>query len=138
MSHFLAIDDEPLVLKSLAMTLEALGHRVTAAASADDAVAQLDGSDGPDAIIADYRLRDGENGVAAVGAVWRHLGESVPALILTGDTAPDRVMEIHRSGLKVLHKPIGVQDLLDALDGVIAARIVGVPTRSAQPSESRP
>lgn len=121
MSHFLAIDDEPMVLKSLAMTLEALGHRVTAASSGREALALLEPGDEPDAIIADYRLRD-ENGVSVVGAVRDFLGDRIPALILTGDTAPERVVELHRSSLRVLHKPVGVRDLMGALDEIVSAR----------------
>lgn len=120
MSHFLAIDDEVLVLKSLSMLLEALGHSVTVAASGTEAVSLIRDAPEPDGIIADYRLRDGETGLVAVEKVRQALGGPVPALILTGDTAPDRVLEIHRSGLKVLHKPIGINDLMDALDALVA------------------
>ncbi len=122
MSHFLAIDDEALVLKSLSMLLEALGHSVTAASSGDEAIDRLRGSGGePDAIIADYRLRDSETGVLAVAKVRAALDMAVPALILTGDTAPERVMDIHRSGLKMLHKPVGVHELLGALEDLIVS-----------------
>lgn len=122
MSHFLAIDDEALVLKSLSMLLEALGHSVVAVSSGDEAIDRLRDNGGePDAIIADYRLRNSETGVVAVAKVRAVLHSAVPALILTGDTAPEQVMEIHRSGLKMLHKPVGIQELLGALDDLIAS-----------------
>jgi hypothetical protein len=34
------------------------------------------------------------------------LGESLPALLITGDTAPERLREAQASGIPLLHKPV--------------------------------
>lgn len=120
MSRLLVIDDELLVLTSIAMTLEAFGHTVATASSTEEALARIDDGEDLDAIIADFRLRDGDTGVAAIRAIRSTLGEPVPAMILTGDTAPERIMEIHGSGIRVLHKPVSVKELLSTIDWLVA------------------
>ena len=44
----------------------------------------------PDLILCDYRLRDNENGISAVKRLQSRYAERVPAVLITGDTAPDR------------------------------------------------
>ncbi len=56
--------------------------------------------------MADYRLRDEQNGGAAIGRVRAELGQPVPALIITGDTAPERLREAHAAGFVLMHKPV--------------------------------
>ena len=74
----------------------------------------------PDIVLADFRLRNDCTGLAAIQAVRRALGRDVPAMIITGDTAPHRIAEASASGLRVLHKPLDgcalAQALLETLD----------------------
>ena len=60
----------------------------------------------PDLIICDYRLRDGENGIIAIKRLQSKYNERIPAVLITGDTAPDRLREARESGLILLHKPV--------------------------------
>lgn len=106
MPHLLIVDDDNLVRNALALIMETYGYDVSVAASTQDAIDEVAGGVRPDAILADYRLRGEDTGLRAVQAVRALLGEAIPALILTGDTAPERLREIHRSGLTVLHKPV--------------------------------
>ena len=69
----------------------------------------------PDAILADYRLRNGQTGVEEVERLRRLLRRDPPAILLTGDTEPSRLSEVQASGLPLLHKPIGADALLRAL-----------------------
>ncbi|MFC5310271.1 hypothetical protein ACFPL5_02715, partial [Azospirillum rugosum] len=34
------------------------------------------------------------------------LGREVPTVIVSGDTAPERIAEVRRSGFEILHKPV--------------------------------
>lgn len=112
----LVIDDEPMVLYGLTLVLEQLGWEVVAAASAEEAVQRLRaGRKSPDVIIADYRLRDCRTGAEAIRAVHAMTGRAVPALLLTGDTSPDRLKEARRSGFTLLHKPISIGELNNQL-----------------------
>ena len=60
----------------------------------------------PDLIICDYRLRGGENGIAVIRQLLSEYNEDIPSILLTGDTAPDRLAEATASGLTLLHKPV--------------------------------
>jgi two-component system, sensor histidine kinase len=60
----------------------------------------------PDLIVSDYRLRAGENGIQVVEMLRSEFNVEIPALLVTGDTAPDRLRDAEASGLPILHKPL--------------------------------
>ena len=120
MPHLLIVDDDNLVRDALALIMETYGYDVSVAASTQEAIDEVAGGVRPDAILADYRLRGEDTGLRAVQAVRALLGEAVPALILTGDTAPERLREIHGSGLTVLHKPVLGAALVAGISSVLA------------------
>ncbi len=108
----LVIDDETQVLQSMRYTLESWGCEVMLAESARDALKVMALTDGsPDLIISDFRLRNHLNGVDAVEAIRESLERPVPAIIITGDTSPERLREISGTGLHVMHKPVNPDEL---------------------------
>ena len=110
------IDDDPIVLEGTQAMLEDWGLRVINAGSVREAVGQIEpGHITPDVIIADLRLRGGETGLDAVVALNENLGQSVPAVIVTGDTDPDRIKQATASGNQILHKPVEPEELRLAL-----------------------
>ena len=66
-------------------------------------------------IFADYRLGENVTGVTAIRAIQRLLAQPAPAVIVTGDTSPDRIREAQASGYPLLHKPLEASVLLGAL-----------------------
>ena len=74
----------------------------------------------PDLIICDYRLRDGANGIAVIDSLRSAYGEAIPAMLITGDTAPARLAEAKASGLPLLHKPVSNGKLRAAIVHLIA------------------
>ncbi len=121
----LVVDDELEIRVATAQLLESWNMRVMVAASAAEALGLLNvASQVPACILCDYRLRGGENGIAVIAAIREELSIDIPALLITGDTAPDRIAEAQRSGLSVLHKPIDGARLRRALAAmlVIAAK----------------
>jgi len=64
-----------------------------------------------DMIIADYQLGAGLTGIEAAREIQRRAGLVIPALVLTGDTAIERIAEIEASGFKMLHKPVSADEL---------------------------
>jgi CheY-like chemotaxis protein len=110
------IEDEAIVMIGYQMLFESWGYRVVAAGSAKDVLANLP-ADGcpPDVIIADYRLRDGQTGVAAIRAIQSVFGKAIPAILITGDTGAERLREAASSGLPILHKPVNGAQLRDLL-----------------------
>ncbi|MBI5164836.1 MAG: response regulator [Magnetospirillum sp.] len=110
------VEDEAIVLAGYEMLFESWGYRVVAAASVGDALSQLDRVGEPPAfILADYRLKKGETGTEAVATLRRAFGATIPALLVTGDTAVDRLRDVAASGLPILHKPVNGRQLHDIL-----------------------
>lgn len=115
------IDDEPDVLDSTRLLLESWGHTVLSGTSADDVVARLaELGREPDLVLADYRLRNGDTGGQAVARVESQLEGRVPAIILTGDTAPERLQQAKALGYGLLHKPVQPEALRTAIDEALA------------------
>lgn len=102
----LVIDDEVAVRRAVRALLENWGCHASLAASDAEALDAVSGGDVPDAIIADYRLSGGKTGVDVIESVRRAVGTAVPALIVTGDTDPQRIRETQSSGHTLLHKPV--------------------------------
>ena len=101
-----AIDDDALVLDSMGGLLRSWGCRVVAAATPDEALAGLGPGERPDLIICDYRLPNGQSGIAAIADLRKAFGAPVPAFLMSGDTAPERLREARQSGHQLLHKPL--------------------------------
>lgn len=103
----LIIEDDEEVARSMRAFLEGLGYGVLGADSEDEALRLLvRGAAQPDMIISDYRLREGQDGIAAAEAVLAFLGTRLPVMIITGDTAPERIREATSQGYQLLHKPM--------------------------------
>src|SRR5262245_9783728 len=114
------IDDEEMILNATRNLLEQWQCKVVTAPSGESVMQQLSTSPrAPDAIVCDYRLKGGENGLAVIDALRAEFNEDIPALLITGDTGPERLREIQASGLSVLHKPVQDQVLRDALGGLL-------------------
>ncbi|MFN7507857.1 MAG: hybrid sensor histidine kinase/response regulator, partial [Limnobacter sp.] len=71
----------------------------------------------------DYRLRNNSTGVQAIKLLQGQLG-NIPAVILTGDTAPSRIHEAKSSGLMILHKPLSGVQLRDTLSDLMASKAI--------------
>lgn len=102
----LVIDDEVAVRKGMQAVLDDWGCVALLAGSDDEALAILQGHAPPDVIIADYRLRGGITGVQAIDRLRHEIGADLPALIITGDTDPERLREAQASGHTLMHKPV--------------------------------
>jgi two-component system, sensor histidine kinase len=118
----LVIDDEVVVLQAIEMLLRQWGCLVVAAPSQHDALQSLARLDRmPDAILCDYRLQGNETGISVIHQLRQTLGP-VSAALITGDTAPDRLLEASQSGLPLLHKPLNALQLKTSLCGLLARR----------------
>ena len=100
------LDDEIAIQDAMQTLLTAWGHSVIVAGSTDEMLAHFANSTRPDLLICDYRLRGGENGIAAIARLRGALRAEMPAILITGDTAPDRIREASASGCLLLHKPV--------------------------------
>jgi signal transduction histidine kinase len=101
------IDDDALVLDSMGGFLRSWGCDAVTAASAHAALAGLaEPARTPDLIICDYRLSDGQNGIEAIEKLREAFKLSIPAFLISGDTAPERLRDARASGYRLLHKPV--------------------------------
>ena len=118
-AQVLVIDDEPEVRAGMRTLLEYLGCRVAVCGGLVEAERLLDDHAlEPDVIVADFRLRQHENGIDTVRRLRERLGD-VPALLVTGDTAPERLREAQSSGLPLLHKPVSADKLTETILAVM-------------------
>jgi len=111
--QILAVDDEPDVALGTKTLLEELGCQVTIAEGTMQAIEAVEKWK-PDIVLVDFRLRDGDTGLATVQAV-RERYPGLPAIMISGDTAPDRIREATEAGLELLHKPVVVAELKRAI-----------------------
>ena len=112
----LLVDDDTIVVSAMAALLEAWGCRVLTAESIASAHAALDeGSSVPQLLIVDYRLRQGVTGVQVIDSIKQRLGAALPVVIITGDTAPERLREADAAGYPLLHKPVDPHGLMTTM-----------------------
>lgn len=116
----LVLDDDPDVLDGLAMLLQSWGHVVVSAGSAAELFVKADSlGHAPDMLITDYRLQNGTTGAQVISRVRSRLMARVPAILLTGDTAPERLRQAKASGNDLLHKPVHADDLAQAIENAM-------------------
>lgn len=112
----LVIDDEALVRASMREQLSAWGADVDEADGLEQArkLAPADEECPWDLCLCDLRLRDGEDGIRTSQAL-RQDHEDLTVILITGDTAPERIEQAASSGLPLLHKPVGPAQLARAI-----------------------
>ena len=113
------IDDDESVRTAMADLLAAWGCPCVTVPCEDSALAALSQFE-PEVIVADYRLRHHRTGREVIVALRNAIGRDVPALIITGDTAAERLREAVDCGVLLLHKPVGALRLQHALARVLA------------------
>jgi len=111
------VDDDDQVRAALAARLAAWGAEVESHASLTGFRQWLArhprGRSGVDFLITDQRLI-GATGLEVIEALHSYAGP-VPALVITGDTAPADLALLANSGVTVLHKPFRAEVLLAAI-----------------------
>ena len=119
----LVVDDDDAVRLGMQSLLESWGCACRCAQSRAEALAQLrtGGQDAePDLIVTDFRLRDEETGKQVLQALRAYLGRQVPAILMTGDTSPQRLRDAQSTDALLLHKPVSARQLRAAVDEVLA------------------
>lgn len=114
----LVIDDDPVVNTGMFHLLSDWGCECDVAESIDEAVSRVR-ANSPDVVICDYRLRDHQTGVEAIATLRKLLNKTLPAILITGDTAPERLRDAKISGVPLLHKPVLPNELYRKLVDVI-------------------
>jgi len=102
------VDDDAEVRDSLAALLQRWGHEVLAGADTAAVLQawQASGCRPVQALITDLRLRGGLDGLQVAAALRQAWRGDLPALVITGDVAPERLQLLRDSGLAWLPKPV--------------------------------
>ena len=121
----LLIDDEASIRQAMVELLRAYAFDVLAVAdeaTAAMALSQAETEERPfELLLCDFRLADGGSGLdAGLRLRWRN-GRRLPLLLITGETAPDRLQRVREAGVPVLFKPVDPDKLLDAIDAALKA-----------------
>ena len=107
----LVVDDERAVRDSLRRALELEGYEIELAADGNEALARLESSDEPDAVILDV-LMPGVDGLEVCRRL-RSAGSTLPVLMLTARTeVEDRVAGLDAGADDYVTKPFALEELL--------------------------
>lgn len=117
----LVIDDEASVRLGMQSLLESWGCKCLTAMDAAEALHHI-GDHLPDFIIADLRLRGEDTGIDAIRVLRAQLGESIPAVLISGDTATEQLRKVSAAGLTIMHKPLKAVRLRALLNHEFARR----------------
>jgi len=119
--RLLVLEDDESVRQGMCQLLRQFGWECEAVETVEEAMAAIE-RQRPDLFMSDYRLRGAMTGVEAIAAVRARLGGHCPALLITGDTDPERLRDAHASKVQLLHKPVVpevlYQAILREMDGV--------------------
>ena len=101
------VDDEEAILQGMAELFDNWKLDLVAARSAEEALHLLEGTGRtPDVIVSDYRLPGNSDGLQVIARLRQHFHSDIPAVLVTGDTAPGTIQAINQAGFPILHKPL--------------------------------
>ena len=128
------IDDDESVCLAMQALLYSWGCFCRTAASAQEVLARVQGqgngqpessddwdhsgwdyASAPDLIVTDFRLRHEQTGRHVLEALRGHWNAHIPAIILTGDTSPQRLRDAQSTAALLLHKPVSSNELREVM-----------------------
>lgn len=113
-TRILLIDDEPPVLLTYSLILRQNGYEIIGVPTAEEARAALREGEF-EIVICDLSI-EGERGGFNLLEEARNRMPGVSTFLLTGYASEEQSAEAKAHGIMLLYKPIGVQDLLQALE----------------------
>jgi PAS domain S-box-containing protein len=122
----LIVDDERAVADATCLLLELEGYQVSVASSEREALKRV-AATLPDLIVSDFHLRGGETGVGVVTSVRNRVGQAIPVVFVTGDTAKAALADSKMDNAVLLNKPVRADELIAAVREGIAARRHNLP-----------
>jgi DNA-binding response OmpR family regulator len=111
------LDDEPLIVQSLARDLTDRGNDVLSATTTAEAE-KLIRSGRPELAVVDINLSSAETGPDFIDRMEKDLGRPLPALVLTGATDGDTLSGLVLNGRRWMTKPADPDEIARALSGL--------------------
>lgn len=127
--NILVVDDDPDLLKLLAMRLEASGYDVTAVDSGEKALSEVT-LKRPRVVVTDLRM-DKMDGMSLFSAIHK-LNSAIPVIILTAHgTIPDAIEATQQGVFSFLTKPFDAKQLLGQIEKAMSISAATVDTVSS-------
>lgn len=105
--RILVIADAPMVKEGTGGLLGNWGYSVLTAGSDEAALMRVaQRQERPDLIISDYHLANGKIGIRAIEQINAAFDSSIPAILISGDTAAEPLRDANEKGYILLHKPV--------------------------------
>jgi PAS domain S-box-containing protein len=118
--HVLLVEDDVGVRNAMRTLFKIEGFHVATAATADEALGLLAAHERFDLLVTDYHLDAGRTGTEVIEGARRVLGESLRAILVTGDTS-SAVREIAaNANIRITSKPINSRELLGLVRELLA------------------
>jgi len=111
----IVIDDELDIIDGMEKVLKDWGCYTISATSTKAALIALADEDTPDIIIADFRLLGDDSGLHAINQIRDEFNSDIPALLVTGDTAPEILKQASAASVQIMHKPVEPDQLKNML-----------------------
>ena len=116
----IVVEDDLMVAKSIELSLKTLDIRVDVFHSAELAMAS------PEIMDADFYISDfslpGLNGIQLLDTLRQRSSQVINAVLVTGETSPERIEMASSTHWKVLFKPVELSSLLAVMEAVQASK----------------
>ena len=117
----LLVEDEPGVRNAMRMLLKMEGYQVVTAAGVVEALQQLDTIRDFDLVVTDFHLENGRTGTEVISGARSRLGDSIKAVLVSGDTSTAvREMKVD-ANTRITSKPINSEELLGLMRSLLAS-----------------
>jgi len=108
--HVLVVDDDEGIQQGTESLLTAMGMKVSVASDTSGAVEKYR-NEAIDVVLMDLRLADGDDGFDAIKKL-KEVNDQVAVIVMSGDTAPDRLKAAESIGCAWLIKPVKLELLV--------------------------
>ncbi len=120
----ICIDNEPSIVAGMQVLLSGWGAEVRTATNRTDLLSIIqDGGFDPHVLIADYHLDEGDNGIDAIMAARKILGDGLAAILVTADRSTEIKQQTVDADITMLNKPLKPGALRAILQSVPVQRI---------------
>lgn len=107
----LAIDDQPLILKSIELKLEKAGYELHFATNGDEGITQFDAQK-PDLVILDLNM-PGKDGFYVLNYIRQIQKSEIPIIVMSGNRDEDIIVDAFNKGADdYVQKPVGLNELV--------------------------
>ncbi|OIM97261.1 hypothetical protein A9236_10280 [Polynucleobacter sp. QLW-P1DATA-2] len=113
-------EDDPSIFSAYEKALAQNGfHVISLSENSAELANQLSNVNHIDCILSDYRLKS-TTGDLIIQQLRDSFGVDIPAIIITADTSPKHIQLFNDLNIKVLYKPIGYTQIVEAIKKLIS------------------